>query len=103
MSRGGIVGTAEAIAITLTGPSAANIGVPDVFGALDQRDSRDLDITDGRGAAIQAQHRAGRVLGKNRKVHSRTVTGRAERIRHAGQNFKFGFRHFENHTNGKPY
>ena len=45
MSCGGIVGTADAIAIALTGPNAANISVPDVFGALDQRYSRDLAVT----------------------------------------------------------
>src|SRR5208282_1076299 len=101
MSCRGIVGTADAIAIPLTGPNAAKINVPDVFGALDQRYSRDLVVTNG--TAKQAQHRAGRVLGKYRKVHTRAVTGSAKRIRHAGQNFKFGLWHFEIDTNGKPY
>jgi hypothetical protein len=74
--------------------------VPDVFGALDQRYSPKLRIA--ADTAIEAQRHTGGMLGKYRKVHPRIVASGAERIRHARQSCKCGFRHFESDTNGKP-
>ena len=75
MPRGRIVGTAHAIAVTLTSPNAAHVCVPDMFRALGQRYPRDLGIS--ADAAKQAQRHSGRVLGKYGKVRPRIVGGRA--------------------------
>ncbi len=99
MPRDRIVGTAHPKPITLTGPNAGYIYVPDVFGALGQRQSRDLLVA--ARAAEQAERRGSRVLGKYRKVHARPIAGGAQRIRHAGQSYKFGFRHFDRDTIGQ--
>lgn len=99
MRRGRIVGTVDSITIALPAPNAADVGVPDVFGALDQRYSHDFGVA--ADAAKQAQRHAGRVLGKNREVYTRAVRRGAERIRRTGQNFKSGLRHFDGDTNGK--
>src|SRR5271156_5242573 len=93
MTGRSVVGTAHAIPVTLAGPNPADVGVPDVFGALRHPYSRHLLVAGP--AAKQAQCRAGRVLGKYRKVHPCAVTGCAKRIRHAGQSYEFGCRHLD--------
>ena len=78
----GIVGPVHAIAVELAGLRVGQVAVPDILGALRQRDAVDLVPP---GLVEQAQFDLLGGAGEQREVGAATVPGGAKRMRRAGR------------------
>ncbi len=80
-----VVRPVDAVAIELAGPDLGEVPVPDLLGALPQRDAVRLFPRVGRVEQAQLDGRS--VLGEQREVDADAIPGGAERVRGAWPDF----------------